>query len=312
MGIIRSQEDLRIDRLEARVAELETRSMIGIQDNSDDAPAKQPQNTAPPSTAAPSKAEFWRAWAIEGMPADKQRLAEAAWDAGRADRERELREQEPVTTEFQDDCGRWHRVLDVNYRNALEIAGLWPMRNLYAAPVPPPGVRSSFQARVAPWMQSCFGSEIANDIRERGDRLLEEVLELLQSSGYDPSRVATLRDYVYGRPVGDPQQEAGGVMVTMAAYCLAAGIDMHEAGETELARIWTKIEKIRAKQKTKRGLHTPLPVPPVDALPPDVRELVEALEGMLIARDKVGPEKLFDGVETIIARAALAKFRGQA
>lgn len=27
------------------------------------------------------KTEFWRQWAIDGMPADKQRLADAAWQA---------------------------------------------------------------------------------------------------------------------------------------------------------------------------------------------------------------------------------------
>lgn len=116
-----------------------------------------------------------------------------------------------------------------------------------------------FQARVAPWMAECFGPAIASDVREPGDRLLEEVLELLQSHVYDHARVATLRDYVFGRPVGEPAQEVGGVMVTLAAYCLATGIDMHHAGETELQRIWTKVEKIRAKQASKRDLHSPLP-----------------------------------------------------
>lgn len=125
----------------------------------------------------------------------------------------------------------------------------------------------TFQSRVAPWMQECFGAAIASDVRERGDRLLEEVLELLQSHGYDSARVATLRDYVFGRPVGEPQQEAGGVMVTLGAYCLATGLDMHAAGEVELARISDPevVKKIRAKQESKRGLHTPLPVPPADA-----------------------------------------------
>ncbi len=112
-----------------------------------------------------------------------------------------------------------------------------------------------FQARVKPWMTETFGEEISKDITERGDRLLEETLELLQAHGYDPARIATLRDYVYGRPVGEPAQEVGGVMVTLAAYCEAAGIDMHAAGEVELARCWDNIEKIRAK----RDLHSPLP-----------------------------------------------------
>ncbi|MNN11716.1 hypothetical protein D3C81_1246860 [compost metagenome] len=65
-------------------------------------------------------------------------------------------------------------------------------------------------------------------------------------------------DYVYGRPVGDKHQEVGGVMVTLAALCLAQGLDMHTAGETELARIWTKVEQIRAKQAAKPK-HSPLP-----------------------------------------------------
>lgn len=115
-----------------------------------------------------------------------------------------------------------------------------------------------FQGRVQPWMTACFGAEISADRVERGDRLLEEVFELLQSGGYDPSRVQSLRDYVWGREIGEPAQEVGGVMVTLAAYCLAHGLDMHAAGETELVRIWTKVEKIRAKQAAKPK-HSPLP-----------------------------------------------------
>ncbi len=58
-------------------------------------------------------------------------------------------------------------------------------------------------------------------------------------------------EYVYGRDQGEINQEVGGVMVTLAAHCLAHGIDMHEAAEAELARIWTKVDKIRAKQAAK-------------------------------------------------------------
>lgn len=109
----------------------------------------------------------------------------------------------------------------------------------------------AFQARVAPWMDACFGPAISGDRLERGDRLLEEVLELLQSGGYPHDRIAALTGYVWSRPAGEPAQEVGGVMVTLAAYCLAHDLDMHDAGETELARIWTKVEKIRAKQAAK-------------------------------------------------------------
>lgn len=110
---------------------------------------------------------------------------------------------------------------------------------------------ASFQERVAPWMDACFGPEISNDRLERGDRFLEEALELLQSGNYPRERIAALTEYVFDRPQGEINQEVGGVMVTLAAYCLAFGLDMHAAGETELARIWTKVEKIRAKQAAK-------------------------------------------------------------
>lgn len=117
----------------------------------------------------------------------------------------------------------------------------------------------NFQQRVRPWMMACFGAEIAADGAERNHRFLEEALELVQSTGCTASEAHQLVDYVYGRPVGEPAQEVGGVMVTLAALCLAQGLDMHAAGEMELTRIWTKVEAIRAKQAAKPK-HSPLPV----------------------------------------------------
>lgn len=117
---------------------------------------------------------------------------------------------------------------------------------------------TSFQGRVDPWLHACFGPKIASDKIERNHRFLEEALELVQACGCTASEAHQLVDYVYGRPVGDPGQEVGGVMVTLAALCLAQGMDMHNAGETELTRIWTKTEQIRAKQAAKPA-HSPLP-----------------------------------------------------
>ena len=115
-----------------------------------------------------------------------------------------------------------------------------------------------FQARVQPWMMACFGAEISADKQERNHRFLEEALELVQACGATASEAHQLVDYVYGRPVGEKHQEIGGVMVTLAALCLAQDEDMHAAGETELARIWTKVDQIRAKQAAKPK-HSPLP-----------------------------------------------------
>lgn len=127
---------------------------------------------------------------------------------------------------------------------------------------------ATLQARVQPWMLACFGPEISADRLERSDRFAEEALELLQSVGHPRERVLALVDYVYSREAGEPSQEVGGVMITLAALCLAHDLDMHAAGETELARIWTKIEKIRAKQAAKPvGSALPIAAPvALDAL----------------------------------------------
>jgi len=122
----------------------------------------------------------------------------------------------------------------------------------------------SFQWRVKPWMLRCFGLEIAIDGVERNHRFLEEALELVQACGCTASEAHKLVDYVFGRPIGEPMQEAGGVMVTLAALCLAHALDMHAAGDVELARCWDNIDKIRVKQAAKPK-HGPLPGP--SALP---------------------------------------------
>jgi NTP pyrophosphatase (non-canonical NTP hydrolase) len=118
----------------------------------------------------------------------------------------------------------------------------------------------AFQGGVGDWMKSCFTEEIIQDKLERSDRFIEESLELVQACGYSADRAHALVDYVFNRPVGEPFQETGGVMVTLAALCNPHGIDMSAAAETELARVWTKIEQIRSKQATK-PVGSALPIP---------------------------------------------------
>lgn len=125
----------------------------------------------------------------------------------------------------------------------------------------------AFQRKVQPWLMECFGEMIAGDREERNHRFLEEALELVQACGCTVSEAHQLVDYVYGRPVGELHQEVGGVMVTLAALCLANDADMHAAGWVELDRIWGKVEAIRVKQAGKPK-HSPLPAltptPPED------------------------------------------------
>lgn len=146
-----------------------------------------------------------------------------------------------------------------------------------------------FQNRVAPWMQKCFGPEISADKVERNQRFLEEALELMQANGGSAAEAHALVDYVFARPIGDLSQEVGGVMVTLAALCLASGVNMHDCGEIELTRVWEKIDKIREKQAAKTrygsnpltGLATRPAIPEGMALVP-----IEPTEDMREAGDE--------------------------
>ena len=80
---------------------------------------------------------------------------------------------------------------------------------------------------------------------------MEEALELAQANGCSLQEAYALVDYVFGRAKGEPAQEVGGVMVTLASLCSASQINMDEAGDVELAKNWDRIEAIRAKQQSK-------------------------------------------------------------
>jgi hypothetical protein len=172
-----------------------------------------------------------------------------------------LREVQSIEAqgEYPDECtiqmcaGQRYSVGSGYQKTAKQSADHWLAR-VAAAKAPP----NAFQPRVQPWMMACFGAEISADRGERNHRFLEEALELVQACECTADEAHQLVDYVFGRPVGEPSQEVGGVMVTLAALCLAQGLDMHSAGETELARIWTKVDVIRAKQAAKPK-HSPLP-----------------------------------------------------
>ena len=110
---------------------------------------------------------------------------------------------------------------------------------------------SLYQEGVEKWLKACFPPSVAENVTERTHRFLEEALELAQANGCTQEDAMALVKYVYSRPTGDPSQEVGGVLVTLASLCSASGINMDEAGEVELIRNWDRIEKIRAKHNSK-------------------------------------------------------------
>lgn len=121
-------------------------------------------------------------------------------------------------------------------------------------------IKFPFQLKVLPWLMECFGPQGDACKKGRAHRFLEEAIELAQASECTAEEAHQLVDYVYGRPVGEFSQEVGGAMLTLAALCLAHNEDMLQCGETELARVWTIVDKIRAKNAAKPE-NSPLPGP---------------------------------------------------
>lgn len=117
-----------------------------------------------------------------------------------------------------------------------------------------------YQSDVKDWCVTCFGEAIATDKTERCYRFMEEALELVQSVGMTERQVRQLVDYVYGRDIGEPYQEVGGVMVTLSTLVAANGLDLEKCARQELERINKPeiIDKIRKKHASK-PIKSPLP-----------------------------------------------------
>jgi hypothetical protein len=121
---------------------------------------------------------------------------------------------------------------------------------------PPLGVKP-FQQRATDWARECFGEQNLSHLRLRAARFLEEAIELAQAHGLTVDDVMNVAEYVCNRPPGDPIQETGGVIVTLAVLCEVAGIHMTRSGEHELNRVQQKIQEIRERDKNKTYIDIP-------------------------------------------------------
>lgn len=115
----------------------------------------------------------------------------------------------------------------------------------------------SFQVRCLKWILSWLNSKLVWNKQERNQRFLEEALELVQSLDMDRKTAHELVDYVFGRPKGEPKQELGGVMNTLAILAETNSMSMWQDAETELTRCWNNVEKIKEKQKLKPVIKQP-------------------------------------------------------
>jgi len=100
--------------------------------------------------------------------------------------------------------------------------------------------RDRRQTMVAEWARECFGESEANDLAQRGLRLLEEATEAFQAAGGTREMAHQLVDYVFGRPDGELAQELGGVSVTLLALAEAAGLSTENCEVAEINRVLSK------------------------------------------------------------------------
>jgi NTP pyrophosphatase (non-canonical NTP hydrolase) len=92
--------------------------------------------------------------------------------------------------------------------------------------------------RIVSWITRTFGWEIYRNRHERGRRFLEEeVIELNQAIGLFHEEALRAVNHVYSRPVGQIEQEMGGVGITLLGLCDAFGLDFEELTERELDRV---------------------------------------------------------------------------
>lgn len=115
--------------------------------------------------------------------------------------------------------------------------------------------KNSGQGQVASWVKDTLGEESSTNGIEGTLRFVEEALELAQSLGISSETIARLVLYVYARPVGKPDQEIAGCLVTLYGAASALGVDAHSEFEKEIVRIRQPevMDRVRRRQQEKRA-----------------------------------------------------------
>lgn len=106
--------------------------------------------------------------------------------------------------------------------------------------------------RTLAWLRKVFfGNNL--DLEERVLRFSEEVIELGQAEGITREQHHALVDQVHDKPIGDPEQEVGGVLVTFGSYAAVKGINPSLLYEREFTRCEDPeiIKRIRIKHRNK-------------------------------------------------------------
>lgn len=102
------------------------------------------------------------------------------------------------------------------------------------------------------WALRCFGVEHCDNLALRSQRTLEESAELSQSLGLSRENAHKTIDAVYDRPVGEPQQEIGGILHTVGILCESMSVDPDVLHEREVRRVLKKSPEHFAKRNQEK------------------------------------------------------------
>lgn len=98
------------------------------------------------------------------------------------------------------------------------------------------------------WAVRCFGDKHVINSGTRSLRTVEEAIELCQALGVSRELAHKAVDTVYSRPIGEPEQEIGGVLLTINILCESLGVDADALFERELRRVLMKSPEHFAKR----------------------------------------------------------------
>src|SRR5258706_5317759 len=90
------------------------------------------------------------------------------------------------------------------------------------------------------WAIRSFGHDHVSNLRIRSLRVAEEATELAQACKVTEEQMHQLVSIVYYRPVGNPVEEVGGVLMTTYVMCARLDRDSEDVFANELAKVLAK------------------------------------------------------------------------
>ena len=114
------------------------------------------------------------------------------------------------------------------------------------------GIRRHRQERMMAWCRGVFGA-MGTGVHERALRFLEEAVELVQALGMTETQAMRVLRYVYSRSPGEPEQELGGVAVTLNTLADACGLLLGECEENEFRRVQTMPKDVLIKSQRRKA-----------------------------------------------------------